>query len=67
MLRLRSLVHHIDLHHFVRGDKFVVEGPAAIVRRPKFLETDVAVFVDAIFVDRAGDHLSDDRQATQPL
>ena len=38
MLRLGSLVHHIDFHHFVRGDKFVVKSPAAIVRRAEFFE-----------------------------
>ena len=67
MLRLRPLVHHIDFHHFVRGDKFVVKSPAAIVRRPEFLENCVAVLVDAVFIDRAGHHLSHHRQTMQPF
>ena len=66
MLRLWSLVHHIDFHDFVRGDKFVVKSPAAIVRRAEFFENRVAVLVDAV-LDRARHHLSHHRQTMQPL
>src|SRR5262245_13082464 len=67
MLRLRPVVDHSDLHHFVRSDEFVIKRPAAVVRRPELLENSVPVLIDAVFIDRAGYHLSHDRQAMEPF
>ena len=57
MLCLRALVNHIDFHYFIRGDEPVVERPAAIMRRFQFIENRIAVFVDAIFINGAGNDL----------